>query len=107
MKLLPLTVENDICIVGICNETRNDDLSQFESEYGLKIRRMYLMESAIKEALQSELLHAGEENRQPLDSLSLYHAGLIQYEQVVLIGIYSLLLDKAEAETRKNMGILA
>jgi len=42
-----------------------------------------------------------------LDSLSLYHAGLIQYEQVVLIGIYSLLLDKAEAETRKNMGILA
>jgi adsorption protein B len=107
MKLLPLTVENDICIVGICNETRDDDLSQFESEYGLKIRRMYLMESAIKEALQSELLHAGEENRQPLDSLSLYHAGLIQYEQVVLIGIYSLLLDKAEAETRKNMGILA
>ena len=107
MKLLPLTVEKDICIVGICNETRDADLYYFESKYGLKTRRMYLMESAVEEALRSEPSHAGDESSQPLDSLSLYHAGLIQYEQVVLIGIYSLLLGKAEAETRRYMGILA
>lgn len=41
----------------------------------------------------------------PLSSLRDYHAGLITYEQLILIGIYSSLLARPESEIRRYMGL--
>ena len=36
-KLLPLTNENGVWIVGVCNETKDADLEAFQAAHGLRI----------------------------------------------------------------------
>ena len=43
--------------------------------------------------------------RHLLASLKDYQAGILSYEQVVLIGIYSALLSRTEEQTREYMGL--
>lgn len=114
LKILPLTYENDVCIVGICNTTTDQDLQAFQTENDLKIKRMYIMEPLIDESLRmtdgnaenDSEKEAGESNVL-LSSLDFYHTGKISYEQVVLIGIYSMLLNRSEEEIRQYMGIIS
>ena len=75
---------------------------------------MYIMEPLIDESLRmtdgnaenDSEKEAGESNVL-LSSLDFYHTGKISYEQVVLIGIYSMLLKRSEEEIRQYMGIIS
>lgn len=103
-KLLPLTNENGVWIVGVCNETKDADLEAFQAAHGLRIRRMYLMEPMIEEALRAP--EAGQGQKAPLAlPLEAYHAGQLSYEQVVLVGMFMLLQSRPAPEIREYMGI--
>lgn len=114
LKILPLTYEKDVCIVGICNTTTDQDLQTFQAENDLKIKRMYIMEPFMDEALRKTEETTDKDKEKEagqryglLSSLDLYHEGKICYEQVVLIGIYSMLLERSEEEIRQYMGIIS
>lgn len=100
-KLLPLTFENGVCMLGICNGTKEEDIKKFQEENELQIRRFYVMESAIIEAFNPD----EKVIRKKLDSLTLYHEGKISFEQVILIGIYSWIHNMTEYAVRHYMGI--
>ena len=103
-KLLPLTNENGVWIVGVCNETKDADLEAFQAAHGLRIRRMYLMEPMIEEALRAP--EAGQGQKAPLAlPLEAYHAGQLSYEQVVLVGMFMMLQSRPAPEIREYMGI--
>ena len=103
-KLLPLTNENGVWIVGVCNETKDADLEAFQAAHGLRIRRMYLMEPMIEEALRAP--EAGQGQKAPLAlPLAAYHAGQLSYEQVVLVGMFMMLQSRPAPEIREYMGI--
>ncbi len=101
-RILPLTEENGVTIIGICNDTKEDDIKHFEEVNNLKIKRMYMMEEWMQRALSQ-----GEKKKKQLESLALYHEGKISYEQVVLIGKFSSLHETSEEEMMRKMGILA
>ena len=107
LRILPLAFENDHWIVGICNATKDTDLQTFAEENNYGIRKMYLTTAFIEEALQPVLHLSGKSKHRnkPLSSLQDWHTGLISYEQAVLIGIYSKLLNKSESTIRQYMGL--
>lgn len=100
-KLLPLTTENGTLVIGICNDTKEEDLNSFAAENDLKIRRMFMLGDAMEKAF------AANNNEKLLESLGLYHEGKISYEQVILIGKFSLMQCEPESDVRKQMGIMA
>ena len=69
---------------------------------------MYLTTAFLQDALLSlDPSEAGSyhSRRKYLSSLRDYHAGLISYEQVVLIGIYARILHRSESDIRQYMGL--
>ena len=108
LRILPLTVENETWIIGICNTTTDQDLQVFQEENSCKVKRMYLTTSFLQDALQSFAPSEAKDQhsrRKHLSSLRDYHAGLISYEQVVLIGIYAQILHRSESDIRQYMGL--
>ncbi len=101
-KILPLTEENGTLIIGICNDTKDEDIANFEKENNLSIKKMYMMEEYMFKAFEFV-----DENREMLDSLGLYRRGHISYEQLILVGKYAKLKGVSEKCMRKSMGILA
>ncbi len=101
-KILPLTQENGVTIIGICNSTSDADIKSFEEENGLKIKKMYMMEEWMFKAFADD----GKE-RELLDSLKLYHEGKISYDQVILIGKFASIHSAPENEMMRSMGIFA
>ena len=104
LKILPLTTENDIRIIGICNDTTEDSIRAFQEEYQCRTKQMYLTSSFLQNALQPT--EQNTKTRRHLQSLSVYHDGLISYEQAILIGIYSYILQRSEDQIRRGMGLL-
>lgn len=107
-KLLPLTNENGVWIVGVCNETKDEDLEAFQKAHDLRIRRMYLMEPALEEALRVSEAEPGQKTppeRRLALPLEAYHAGRLSYEQVVLIGIFMMLQGRSAPEIMEYMGV--
>ena len=101
-KILPLAVESDTVYVAVCDETSDAAIRVFSEENGVNVKRMYAMESQIISALSDE--------RNPdrtLDSIGLYRAGVLSYEQAVLVGVYSVFLKKPEREIQAYMGLPA
>ena len=98
-KILPLTRENGVYVIGVCDGTRDADVEAFAGEYG-PVRRMYMMEPQIEMTLRGT---AGK--GKPLSSLSLYDRGELSFEQVVLIATYAQLLDRPEQAVRHYMGL--
>ncbi len=101
-KILPLTMENGTMIIGICNNTKDEDIRRFEEENHIQTRRMYMMEEWMMKAFDTDI-RASER----LESLSLYHNGSISYEQVILIGKFAMMLSDTENDIRSRMGIMA
>ncbi len=101
-KILPLTYEDDRCVIGICNETKSEDIEKFSSDHGLKTKPMFVMEPVLKEVLLS---HPESPAAKPLSSLKLYYEGKISFEQAVIIGNFALLSGKSEREIRRYMGL--
>ena len=99
-KVLPLTVENGTCVIGVCNATEDAAIEAFSQACGLPVKRMFLMERQLERGVRGETAP-----ERTLESLEAYRAGEISYEQVILIGIYALLLHKPETEIRAYMGI--
>ena len=107
-KLLPLTNENGVWIVGVCNETKDEDLEAFQKAHDLRIRRMYLMEPTLEEALRVSEAEPGQKTppeRRLALPLEAYHAGRLSYEQVVLIGIFMMLQGRSASEIMEYMGV--
>ena len=104
-KILPLSFEDGTCIIGVCNETRDEDIKAFEKEHDLKARKMYVMEPVIKKSLKVDKAKKKNNQSKKLQALKSYHEGVISFEQVVLIGMYSIILGQDEFEVRKYMGI--
>ena len=99
-RILPLTEENGFTIIGICNETKEDDIRSFEEENGLRIKKMYMMKKCMLEALSDD-----ETIGERLWCLTFYHENKISYEQVVLIGEFSSMYSISEEEMMNRMGI--
>ncbi len=101
-RILPLTEENGLLMIGICNSTAEEDIRNFEEKNHLRIKKMYILEDWMQESFDNEDSSTGL-----LESLSLYHSGQISYEQVILIGKFASLYSVSEEKMRTMMGILA
>ncbi len=99
-RILPLTEENGLLIIGICNSTAEEDIRDFEKENHVRIKKMYITEECMQRSLDDEEGSSGL-----LESLRLYHSGQISYEQVVLIGKFAVLYSVSEYKMRSIMGI--
>lgn len=100
-KLLPLTDENGTMIIAVCNDTSDKDLKDFEESNHLQIKRMYMMEEYMMNAIS--LLG---KKRDQLESLALYHKGGLSYEQVILVGKFASMKKVPEKSMREMMGIM-
>lgn len=100
-KLLPLSMENGTCILGVCNGTNDADIERFSEENGFPVRRMYVMEDAIDAALAAKPDVTPDHN----ESMELYNKGALTYEQAVLVCAFAQSQQKEECEVREYMGV--
>ncbi len=102
-RILPLAYENGCCMIGICEETGDEDLKWFSETYGLPYKRMFVLESDILGALDDAdvMSHPDE----PLECLKVFQKGLINFEQAILIGTYAEMLGRNEEIISEEMGL--
>lgn len=107
LKILPLSFDNDQWFIGVCDSTTDQNLQEFMEMSGCSICRMYITTHFLEEALQAAITDTekGAAPHRHLSSLQMYHAGLINYEQAVLIGIYASFNSRPEEEIREIMGL--
>ncbi|MCR4956108.1 MAG: phage adsorption protein NrfB [Lachnospiraceae bacterium] len=102
-KILPLTVENDTLIIGICKDTKEEHVEALRGKKDGKIVVMYVLSDVLEEAFLNMEKKNSDHVYAPIQQ---YKEGSISFEQAVLIGMYADIEQKSPQEVWRYMGLL-